>query len=79
MRVTLILPWELNTDHPTAHSGEPVLVNQRTGEAFKSTDFVEEFSAWGRMTAAQTVRRMGRGKKFQDDELRLIKRFTKHY
>jgi hypothetical protein len=67
MGVTLSLPWELSTDHPTAHSGEPVLVNQRTGEAIPSTHFVEAFSAWGRMTAVQTVWRMGRGKKFQDD------------
>ena len=79
MRVTLMPPWELNTDHPATHSGEPVLVSQMTGKAYHSTDLLEVFPAWGRMTAALTVRRMVRGKKFRDDELRLIKRFTKHY
>jgi hypothetical protein len=79
MKITLMPPWELNTDHPATHSGEPVLVNKMTSEAFHSTDFMEAFSAWGRMSAAQTVKRMVRGKKFRDDELRLIKRFTKHY
>lgn len=79
MRITLLPPWELNTDHPAANFGETVLVNQMSGEAFHSTDFLEAFPAWGRMSAAQTVRRMVRGKKYRDDELRLIKHFTKHY
>ena len=80
MRITLWPPWELETDHPAAiNSGEPVLVNEKSGEAFYSTNHVEAFTAWGRMSAAQTVRRMVRNKKFRDDELRLIKRFTKYH
>jgi hypothetical protein len=80
MRIKLWPPWELATHHPAAtNSSEPVLVNEKSGEAFYSTDLVEAFTAWGRMSAAQTVRKMVRSKKFRDDELRLIKRFTKHY
>jgi hypothetical protein len=79
MRITLWPPWELNTDHPATSSGEPVLVNHKTGTAFHSKDLMEAFPAWGRMSAAQTVKRMVRGKKYRDDEIKLIKRFTKHY
>jgi hypothetical protein len=79
MRIPLLPPWELNTDHPATISGDPVLVNQMSGDAFQSIDVMEAFPAWGRMSAAQTVRRMVRGKKFRDEEVRLIKRFTKHY
>jgi len=80
MRITLLQPWKLDTEHPAAvSSGEPVLVNEKSGEAFFSADFVEAFTAWGRMSAAQTVRRMARNKKLRDEESRLIKRFTKHH
>lgn len=80
MRITLSPPWGLDTDHPAAaRSGEPVLLNEKSGEAFYSTDHLEAFTAWGRMSAAQIVRRIVRNKKFRDDELRVIKRFTKHH
>ena len=74
MKVPLITPFELSSEHGRSVYGSPVLVNCKTGEAYGPTDSVKFFD-WPTMLAQLAVRRMALTRNLTIEELRFIDRF----
>jgi hypothetical protein len=76
MFVKLTANYFLTTDHAKSRSGQPVLVNRATGQAFLSSDTLVAYESWQKMTAAQVVGKMASWRDFSVEERRLIELFV---
>jgi hypothetical protein len=76
MRVQLKPNYVLTDEHAAGSSGQPVLMNTETGEAFGPMDVFEPSESYGTMLARAAVKKMIRGKTFPPEEQKLIWKFV---
>jgi hypothetical protein len=77
MRVKLKSNYVLTDEHTSSTHGQPVLLNETTGEVFMPMDVFEPSESWGTLLARAAVKRMGRNKACTQEERQFIQRFTK--
>ncbi len=76
MFVKLTATYFLTTDHAKSRSGQPVLLNQATGQAFLPGDALVAYESWPKMPASQLVNKMAAWRDFSGEERRLIEQFS---
>jgi hypothetical protein len=76
MLVKLTATYFLTTDHAKSRSGQPVLVNRATGQAFLPGDALVAYESWPKMPASQVVNKMATWRDFSGEERRLIELFV---
>ena len=76
MSVKLTATYILTTDHAKSRSGQSVLLDQATGQAFLPSDTLVAYESWPKMPAAQVVSKMASWRDFSDEERRLIEQFS---
>ena len=76
MFVKLTAIYFLTTDHAKSRSGQPVLLNQATGQAYLPGDALVAYESWPTMPASQLVNKMASWRDFSDEERRLIEQFS---
>jgi hypothetical protein len=76
MEIKLTASFVLSDEHSKSRLKMPVLVNQRTNEAYNPSDSVEAYPSSGKMQAREVVRRMINGNAFNDQEKYFIERFV---
>ena len=76
MQVKLTANYFLTTDHAKSRSGQPVLVNRATGQAFLPGDALVAYDSWPKMPASQVVSKMASWRDFSGEERRLIELFV---
>ena len=76
MFVKLTATYFLTTDHAKSRSGQPVLLNRTTAQAFLPSDAFVAYESWQEMPAAQVVNKMALWRDFSEEERRLIERFA---
>ena len=77
MKVRLKTHYVLTDEHPTSTKGEPILVNETTGEVFGPMDVFEASESYGTLLARAAVKRMSRRESLTDKEREFVERFTK--
>jgi len=75
MHVKLTASYYLTTEHAKSRFGQPVLVNQATGQAFLPSDAFAAYESWQIMPATQVVSIMASYRNFAKEERTLIDRF----
>ena len=73
MIVRLSAKFSLMDQRAESSYGRPVLVNQKTGEAYGPGDIIKTVK--GFEPAARVVERLTAKKKFTDEQIEFIKRF----
>ena len=76
MQVKLTATYFLTTDHAKSRSGQPVLLNRTTAQAFLPSDAFVAYESWQKMPAAQVVNKMASWRNFSQEERRLIEWFA---
>jgi hypothetical protein len=76
MTARLSPDWELSTDDPASSHGQPVLVNQTTGQTFGPRDRVKTNLNHGYAKAADAVARLAESAKLNVDGGTLVARFV---
>jgi len=76
MKATLSPIWELSTDHAASRDGQPVLVHRSTGATSGPGDIVRMYPSFGRLLAADTVRRLRRTAQLDAEGEALVARFV---
>ena len=76
MRVRLTPLWSLTDELEDSFTGQAVLVNQGTGEAFGPGDVIKPYSFWELKPAAFHATLMGNIEEHTYEELAFIRRFS---
>jgi hypothetical protein len=76
MQVKLTATYFLTTDHAKSRSGQPVLLNRTTAQAFLPSDAFVAYESWQKMPAAQVVAKMTSWRDFSNEERGLLERFS---
>jgi len=77
MRVKLKSNYVLIDEHSSTSHGQPVLVNETTGEVFRPMDIFEPSASWGTLLARAAVKKMARLMACTQEERQFIETFTK--
>ena len=75
MIVQLTPSWSLTDEHSASSYGQPVLVQKDNPEAYGPADIVRCYPSWTFQPASLAVGRMGKLKRFSEDEKAFIRRF----
>ena len=77
MRVKLKSNYVLTDEHSSSTRGQPVLLDETTGEVYMPMDVFEPSGSWGPLLARAAVKKMARQKACTEEELQFVQRFTK--
>jgi len=76
MNATLSPHWDLSTEHVASSNEQPILVYRSTGATSGPGDIVRRYPSFGRLLAADAVRRLGRTARLDADGEALVSRFV---
>jgi hypothetical protein len=77
MKVQLKSNYVLTDEHTSTSHGQPVLLNEKTGESYMPMDVFEPSESWGTLLARAAVKKMARNKACTEEERQFIQKFTK--
>jgi hypothetical protein len=76
VEIILAPSWVLTTEHAACSSGQPLLVDRSTGDAYGPDDIVQPYNTWNVIPAAEAVVRLAETQALNAEAQALVSRFV---